>query len=170
MRLASDGTLRLSPSDLGNHLACPHLRQLERRVQRKELTRPVLKDPYGDVIRDKGKEHERAYLARLEAAGKTIARMPEYEDGDFDSEEARRLTEEAIRRRGRRHLPGLQQATQVVVQIRVLRQRHTLALAAHSDLSILTNLTTLGTRWTLSTFRPCRHSTSPARRAPSPTS
>jgi uncharacterized protein len=97
MRLAADGTLRLSPSDLGNHLACPHLTQLELRVQHKELKRPDLKDPYGDVIRDKGSEHERAYLARLEAAGKRIARMPEYEDGGFDSDVARRLTEEAIR-------------------------------------------------------------------------
>jgi uncharacterized protein len=98
MRLVSDGTLRLSPSDLGNHLACPHLTQLELRVQRGELKRPVLDDPYGMLIRDKGNLHERAYLDRLEAEGRTVARMPQYEDErDFDPAEAQQRTEEAIR-------------------------------------------------------------------------
>ena len=32
MRVAIDGTLRLSPTDLANHLACPHLTNLELRV------------------------------------------------------------------------------------------------------------------------------------------
>lgn len=97
MRLGSDGTLKLSPSDLGNHLACEHLTQLELRVLRGELERPHLPDPYGDVIRAKGIEHERAHLERLEAAGLRVARMPTYEDADIGSEERRRLTEEAIR-------------------------------------------------------------------------
>ena len=72
MRLADDGTLRLSPSDLANHLACPHLTQLELRVVRGEL-------------------------ARLEAEGRRVARMLTYEDEGFDAEEARRATEDAIR-------------------------------------------------------------------------
>ena len=37
MRLADDGTLLLSPSDLSAHLACPHLTSLNVRVQRREL-------------------------------------------------------------------------------------------------------------------------------------
>ncbi len=97
MRLAPDGTLRLSPSDLANHLACPHLTQLQLKVQRKELVRPVLDDAYGSLIRDKGRLHERAYLERLEAAGKSVLRMAEYEDEDFASEAARQATEDAIR-------------------------------------------------------------------------
>jgi uncharacterized protein len=97
MRRGSDGTLRLSPSDLGNHLACEHLTQLELRVVRGELERPFLEDPYGEVIRRRGTEHERAYLDRLESEGKRIVRMRVYEDGGFDPAEARRLTEEAIR-------------------------------------------------------------------------
>ena len=64
MRLV-DGTLRLSPTDLGNHLACAHLTQLELRVQRGELERPHVDDAYGRIIMDKGNEHEAAYLARL---------------------------------------------------------------------------------------------------------
>jgi predicted RecB family nuclease len=97
MRLGSDGTLRLSPSDLGNHLACPHLTQLELRVQRGELERPHVDDPYGRIIMAKGNEHEAAHLARLEASGLTVARMLTYDDEGFDEEQARRDTEGAIR-------------------------------------------------------------------------
>ncbi len=97
MRLADDGTLRLSPTDLANHLACPHLTQLELRVVRGELERPVLDDPYGRILMDKGNQHELAYLARLEAQGRRVARMLTYDDEGFDAEEARRATEDAIR-------------------------------------------------------------------------
>jgi uncharacterized protein len=97
MRFEADGVLHLSPTDLGNHLACAHLTQLELRVQRGELARPVFPDAYGDIIRAKGNEHERAYLERLLAHGTRVARMRTYDDGDFDADEARRATEEAIR-------------------------------------------------------------------------
>ena len=97
MRLAADGTLLLSPSDLSGHLACPHLTNLNLRVQRGELERPRVDDTHGDLIRRKGDEHEAAYLARLEAEGRSIVRIPTYDDEGFDADEARRLTEEAIR-------------------------------------------------------------------------
>ena len=97
MRLADDGTLLLSPSDLSGHLACPHLTTLNLRVQRGELERPHVDDTHGDLIRRKGDEHEAAYLARLVAEGRSIVRIPTYDDEDFDADEARRLTEEAIR-------------------------------------------------------------------------
>ena len=112
MRFAPDGTLLLSPSDLANHLACAHLTQLELRVQRGELARPHVDDPYGQIILRKGNEHEAAYLARLEAEGLRVLRLQTYDDEGFDADEARRATEEAIRaRRGGRHLPGLPHAT-----------------------------------------------------------
>ena len=41
MRLADDGTLTLSPSDLSAHLACEHLTTLSLRVARGELAPPV---------------------------------------------------------------------------------------------------------------------------------
>src|SRR5918996_314245 len=100
MRLAPDGTLRLSPSDLANHLACAHLTQLELRVQRGELARPVVDDPYGQIIMQKGNEHEAAYLARIEGDGKSVARMTTYDDDGFVDEDARRATEDAIRAGG----------------------------------------------------------------------
>jgi len=96
MRLASDGTLLLSPSDLSGHLACPHLTNLNLKVQRGEIERPRVDDTHGDLIRRKGDEHERAYLARLEAEGRSIVRIPTYDDEGFDADEARRLTEEAV--------------------------------------------------------------------------
>jgi predicted RecB family nuclease len=97
MHLAHDGTLLLSPSDLSGHLACPHLTTLNLRVARGELERPHVDDTHGDLIRRKGDEHEAAYLTRLEGEGRTIVRIPTYDDEGFDAEEARRLTEEAIR-------------------------------------------------------------------------
>src|SRR5262245_44712929 len=97
MRLADDGTVTLSPSDLSAHLACPHLTSLSLRVVRGELEQPHLDSPHRDLIFHKGDEHEAAYLARLEAAGRSVARIPTYDDEDFDAEVARLLTEEAIR-------------------------------------------------------------------------
>jgi uncharacterized protein len=97
MRLDADGTLLLSPSDLSGHLACPHLTTMNLKVQRGELERPHVDDTHGDLIRRKGDEHEAAYLARLIAEGRTIVRIPTYDDEGFDADEARRLTEEAIR-------------------------------------------------------------------------
>ncbi|MGH3111645.1 MAG: TM0106 family RecB-like putative nuclease, partial [Gaiellaceae bacterium] len=97
MRLAPDGTLRLSPSDLANHLACAHLTQLQLRVVRGEIERPFVDDPYGQIIMRKGTDHEAAFLARLVAGGKRVARMLTYDDEGFDADEARAATEEAIR-------------------------------------------------------------------------
>ena len=95
MRLVDD-TLSLSPSDLSAHLACPHLTTLSLAVARGDLEQPHLDSPHRDLIFRKGNEHERAYLARLEAAGRTIVRIPTYDDDGFDPSEAARLTEAAI--------------------------------------------------------------------------
>jgi uncharacterized protein len=97
MRLRDDGTLQLSPSDLSAHLACPHLTTLDVKVARGELARPHVDDTHGDLLRRKGDEHEAAYLARLIAEGRTIRRIPTYDDEGFDADEALRRTEEAIR-------------------------------------------------------------------------
>jgi len=92
-----DDTLALSPSDLTAHLACPHLTTLSLAVARGELEQPHLDSPHRDLIFRKGNEHEQAYLARLEVAGRTIVRIPTYDDEGFDPGAAARLTEEAIR-------------------------------------------------------------------------
>ena len=97
MRLHSDDTLSLSPSDLSSHLACPHLTTLSLAAARGEIVKPKLDSPHRDLIFRKGNEHEAAYLARLEGEGRSIVRIPTYDDEGFDAEEAQRLTEEAIR-------------------------------------------------------------------------
>ncbi len=96
MRLTSDGTLRLSPSDLSAHLACPHLTTLSLDVVRGRRERPHVDDTHLDLILRKGREHEAAYLSRLEREGRSIVRIPTYDDESFDAEVARRLTEEAV--------------------------------------------------------------------------
>ena len=70
MRLADDGTLPLSPSDLSAHLACPHLTRLDAPGRaRRDRKRRTLDSPHRDLIFRKGNEHEAAYLARLETRG-----------------------------------------------------------------------------------------------------
>ncbi len=91
-----DGQLCLSPSDLSAHLACAHLTNLNVRAARGELTKPKLESPHRDLIFRKGDEHEAAYLGRLQSGGRSIVRIPTYDDPGFDADEARRLTEEAV--------------------------------------------------------------------------
>jgi predicted RecB family nuclease len=67
-----DARLLLSPSDLNGFLACPHLTTLELLVARGELAKPFRVNPHADLIRRKGEEHERAYLARLHADGRDV--------------------------------------------------------------------------------------------------
>jgi uncharacterized protein len=96
MRLRSNGTLQLSPSDLSSHLACPHKTNLELAAVRGEIAKPILDSPHRDLIFRKGNEHEAAYLARLVAEGRSVVRIPTFDDPGFDPVEARRLSEEAI--------------------------------------------------------------------------
>ncbi len=96
MRLDDDGVLALSPSDLSSHLACPHLTTLSLAAARGEIVKPKLDSPHRDLIFRKGNEHEAGYLARLEEEGRSITRIPTYDDAGFDAGEAQRLTEEAI--------------------------------------------------------------------------
>ncbi len=92
-----DGRILLSPTDVAGFLACPHLTQMDVAVSRGELPRPVFSDPYAELIRRKGSEHEAAYLAALEAEGRTVLRIPRQGDEGYRPDEAQRLTEEAIR-------------------------------------------------------------------------
>lgn len=71
MRLLDDA-LRLSPSDLSNHLSCRHLTSLDLAVARGQLARPVLDSKFLDLLRARGNEHEQAYVAALRARGLRI--------------------------------------------------------------------------------------------------
>ena len=68
------GTLRLTATDLANHLACHHLSHLDLAVARGERRPPDFYRPDVAILRERGDEHERAFLSHLEGQGLRIAR------------------------------------------------------------------------------------------------
>ena len=66
------GRLTLSPSDLNDHVECAHLTTLKLEVAKKTREHPIVAAAYGELLRRKGDEHERAYLARLQADGRHV--------------------------------------------------------------------------------------------------
>jgi len=70
-------TLRLSATDLANHLACRHVTVLDRGAAEGRWKPPDWFRPEADVLRQRGLEHERAYLAHLERQGTTITQLNE---------------------------------------------------------------------------------------------
>lgn len=67
-----DGSLRLAATDLANHLACPHLTTLDLQYAFGELAGYTNFDPLLDILRDRGRAHEEAYLAHLRTSGLTV--------------------------------------------------------------------------------------------------
>ena len=76
MKLDAD-TLRLSATDLANHLACRHLTTLARGEAEGLWKAPDWYRPETDVLRQRGLEHEKAYLAHRERGGLSITRLSE---------------------------------------------------------------------------------------------
>ena len=72
---ADSRDVRLSASDLSNHLACHHLTQLDLAVALGELVAPRWNSPDTWVLQQRGMEHEAAYLKHLEGAGCGIRGM-----------------------------------------------------------------------------------------------
>ncbi|HVY65373.1 MAG TPA: TM0106 family RecB-like putative nuclease, partial [Gammaproteobacteria bacterium] len=75
MRLV-DEVLRLSATDLANHLGCVHLSELNLAVTEGRAQRPYRDDPIVQLLAERGREHERAYLEHLRERGKTIVEIP----------------------------------------------------------------------------------------------
>ncbi|MBT5058774.1 MAG: nuclease, partial [Gemmatimonadetes bacterium] len=73
-----DKRLTLSATDLSAHLGCHHLTQLNLRAARGELKRPHYDDPTLDLLREKGIEHEQAYLQHLHEQDLSIMAFPEH--------------------------------------------------------------------------------------------
>jgi len=76
------GTLRLSATDLSNHLACHHLSQLDLAVARGLRKRPDWSPPETAILRERGFNHESVFLRHLEGHGLGIARPLEGPDED----------------------------------------------------------------------------------------
>ncbi|HUP55453.1 MAG TPA: TM0106 family RecB-like putative nuclease [Methylomirabilota bacterium] len=66
-----DGRPVYAATDLVAYLACEHLTQLERAALADLVKRPMREDPELDIIRKRGFQHEKRYLADLQAAGRT---------------------------------------------------------------------------------------------------
>src|SRR5258706_4762103 len=66
-----DKSFQLAATDLSYHLACRHLTQLNRLVALNEINKPSWYDPSLEVLIQRGKDHEAAYVEFLEKKGKT---------------------------------------------------------------------------------------------------
>jgi predicted RecB family nuclease len=93
--LTEGSLLTFSPTALVRFLACQHLTTLSLAVGRGEIERPLRPNPYADLIRQKGDEHEAAYLATLDDDVVKVG-----DPHDIGWEAAAAATEEATRRGG----------------------------------------------------------------------
>jgi predicted RecB family nuclease len=85
----SMGQIRLSASDLSNHLACRHVTTLDLEVARGLRAEPERRDPDLAVIIERGERHEKAYLDHLAAKGlivESLAHIDLKEEGRLLSE------------------------------------------------------------------------------------
>ena len=67
--------IRLSATDLSNHLACRHLTTLDLQVARGKRTAPKITAPDLKVIQELGLRHENRYLARLSDQGLAVENL-----------------------------------------------------------------------------------------------
>ncbi|HEY3517344.1 MAG TPA: hypothetical protein VGL98_09890, partial [Gammaproteobacteria bacterium] len=74
MRLVAE-LLQLSATDLANHLGCVHLSQLDLAVAERRAERPRRRDPIVELLTERGREHEAAYLQHLRAQKLVVAEI-----------------------------------------------------------------------------------------------
>jgi uncharacterized protein len=86
------GLLRLSATDLGKHLGCRHLTELDRQVAEGTRAFPNWHDPALAPLQKRGLAHEEAYVAHLQAQGRRILSLR-----DMDGETARERAVQAMR-------------------------------------------------------------------------
>jgi hypothetical protein len=68
-------SIRLSATDLSNHLACRHVTALDLRVARGEKQEPTWAAPDLAVIQQLGQQHEAAYLDYLAKQGIAVTNL-----------------------------------------------------------------------------------------------
>lgn len=74
MRLI-DRSLRLSATDLANHLGCAHLTQLNRAAVERRARKPKWQEPVVAILQQRGDQHEAACLAPVPGAGHDSRRI-----------------------------------------------------------------------------------------------
>ncbi|MGY4478640.1 TM0106 family RecB-like putative nuclease [Bradyrhizobium sp. USDA 3364] len=70
----------LTPTQLAAHLACPHLTQLERQRREGLLQIDFSPDSRLDALRERGRQHEAAYVETLRRAGRSICDLRDQRD------------------------------------------------------------------------------------------
>lgn len=85
--------LRLSATDLSNHLACRHLITLELSVARGKRAAPEWSAPNLDVIRELGLRYEERYLAFPQQEGREVLHLGSVKDEARAAEETQRAME-----------------------------------------------------------------------------
>jgi uncharacterized protein len=82
MRLIGE-LLRLSATDLANHLGCVHLSELDLAAAEGRARRPHRDDPILDLLTERGREHEARYLQHLRAQKLSVVeiRSPPSDEG-----------------------------------------------------------------------------------------
>jgi predicted RecB family nuclease len=71
----AQGTIRLTATDVANHLSCKHLTSLNVLLADGTIAAPVWVNPDSEVLRQLGLEHERAYVQSLREKGLSIEEM-----------------------------------------------------------------------------------------------
>lgn len=69
----SAASIRLSASDLSNHLACRHLTALDLDVATGRQTAPAWNSPDVQILQERGIAHEEAYVEHLKLSGLAVA-------------------------------------------------------------------------------------------------
>ncbi|MGA9577941.1 MAG: hypothetical protein WBV90_09995, partial [Terrimicrobiaceae bacterium] len=93
---AISGNIRLSASDLSNHLACHHLTSLDLAVSLGARPAPAWHSPDARVLQERGMAHEDAYLAHLEAKGVSVRNLRNLDDPERAVAETRDAMESGV--------------------------------------------------------------------------
>lgn len=72
--------VHLTPTQLAAHLACPHLTQLERRRREGSLQIDFSPDPRLQALRERGLQHEQAYVETLRREGRSVCDLRDERD------------------------------------------------------------------------------------------
>ena len=70
-----DGAIRLSATDLVNHLSCRHLTRLNAGVAAGEMEPPSYHDRFLELLQKRGADHEEGYIQHLKAQGLEVVRI-----------------------------------------------------------------------------------------------
>ena len=93
---AGSGIVRLSASDLSNHLACHHLTSLDLAVSLGARAAPAWHSPDAQVLQERGMAHEDAYLAHLEAQKVSVLNLRDIDDPERALAETRAAMESGV--------------------------------------------------------------------------